>query len=783
MFKRLTVLLALVCALAITSLAPAQTNPEDIYSETGPFMAPMEPDPGIPDTVTAESMNLSYPSATFSLEISLYNDEELGGFNLPITWDSPDISCDSVSFAGSRIEYVNTKLFSIDNAAQRLQAGMIIFLEQYLQPGNGMIYTAYFTINPAASPQTIIVDSTFYPPGGNFALTLTNGFNVIPQYVEGEIVYGEPEAPEISYSPPAFAFNAIEGAADPAAQTLNISNSGTGTLEWTLSNNTGWLSLDPTSGTDAGVVDVNVDLSGVSAGTYRDTIVIAANSANSPQRVPVILTVDPPPPTIQLSPTSFTFTIVEGDALPSELITVTNIGGGTLNWTATNLTGWIALTPASGTGDGIITLDFDLIGVTDGIYYDTITVSDPAATNDPQKVPVMLTIEPPPPTIHLDPTTIEVTATEGTTPPSEQITITNIGGGTLNWTAGNFDVWMTVTPSSGVGDGIITLDFDLTGLAPGSYLDTVVVSDPASTNELAFAYVTLNVEAEAEPDIVLSPTELYFNATEGGGNPPSQTFSIVNNGGGSFNWDLNETAGWLDLDHSSGSGDVTVTASIDISGLSQGTYSEMISVSITGDANISLAVDVYLTISDFAFGTAVMIPEVQHIIRANAIIPKANTIYIGNFGASSVNDIDPASIVINGSQAPTAATVIPSHPDFTGEVMEILIEARPFILGYGLMYDTTVQEFMVSGTFTDETIFEAAGEVTFIGHISGDVNRDGVVDIGDPVHIINYVFRRGAAPDPLEIGDVNCDGLVNVGDAKFLINYIFKHGAKPDCQQ
>ena len=885
MGRRLITLLALICALAITSTAPAQINPDDIYSEQGPFMAPMEPDPGIPDTVTAQSLNLAYPSSTFELEVYLYNDEELGGFNLPITWNSPDITCDSVSFVGSRIEYVTTKLYTIDNTAQRLQAGMIIFLEQFLQPGNGVIYTAYFTINPAADPQVILVDSTFYPPGGNFAVTLTNGFNVIPQYNQGEIVYGEQEAPEISYAPPAFAFTGVEGGGNPPTQTLNISNSGTGTLEWTLSNNTGWLDLNPVSGTNTGAVDVDVDLTGVSAGTYRDTIVIAANSDNSPQRVPVILTVAAPPPTIQLAPTSFAFTIVQGDALASDQLTVTNTGGGTLNWTATNLTGWLTLTPGSGSGNGIITLNFDVAGVTAGTYHDTITVSDPAATNNPQKVPVLLTIEPPPPTIqldpvaiavtadegstppseqiavtnvgggtldwsainqtgwislnppsgtgngtitlefdltgvtagiyydtifvsdpaatnspqytvvtltvealpptiHLDPTTITVTATEGTTPPSEQISITNTGGGTLNWTAGNFDSWMTVTPASGVGDGILTLDFDLTGLAPGTYVDTVSVSDPAATNPVAFTFVILHVEAEAEPDIVISPTELHFNATEGGGNPLPKTFSITNIGGGSFNWTLNETAGWLELDDYSGSGDATITASIDITGLTQGIYTETIAISITGDANLPLAVEVSLTISDFALGMAVMIPDIQHVIRANAIDPRIDTIYIGNFGGvASVNDIDPASITVNGTQSPVATAILPSHPDFTGEVMEILIDARPFILGYGLVFDTTVEEFMVAGTLTDQTIFEAAGEVTFIGHISGDVNRDGVVDIGDPVHLINYIFRRGAAPDPLEIGDVNCDGLVNVGDARFLINYIFRHGPKPNCQQ
>jgi len=66
-------------------------------------------------------------------------------------------------------------------------------------------------------------------------------------------------------------------------------------------------------------------------------------------------------------------------------------------------------------------------------------------------------------------------------------------------------------------------------------------------------------------------------------------------------------------------------------------------------------------------------------------------------------------------------------------------------------------------------------------YIPGDANHDGVVNVGDAVHIINYVFKEGSAPDPLEAGDANCDGVVNVGDAVHIINYVFKEGDPPGC--
>lgn len=63
----------------------------------------------------------------------------------------------------------------------------------------------------------------------------------------------------------------------------------------------------------------------------------------------------------------------------------------------------------------------------------------------------------------------------------------------------------------------------------------------------------------------------------------------------------------------------------------------------------------------------------------------------------------------------------------------------------------------------------------------GDANGDDDINVADAVHVINYVFKGGPAPDPLEIGDANCDATVNVADAVYLINYIFKGGPAPGC--
>jgi hypothetical protein len=70
-----------------------------------------------------------------------------------------------------------------------------------------------------------------------------------------------------------------------------------------------------------------------------------------------------------------------------------------------------------------------------------------------------------------------------------------------------------------------------------------------------------------------------------------------------------------------------------------------------------------------------------------------------------------------------------------------------------------------------------------LGYFCGDVNGDENIDVADAVYLINYIFKGGQAPSPLESGDANCDGEPNVGDAVYLINYVFKGGPEPCCLQ
>jgi PKD repeat protein len=102
------------------------------------------------------------------------------------------------------------------------------------------------------------------------------------------------------------------------------------------------------------------------------------------------------PPTIGYSPTSFSFTATQGGSNPSnKTLSISNTGGGTLNWNVNDDALWLSLNPTSGTNSATVTLSVSIAGLTPGTYNATITITAAGATNSPVSIPVTLTINAP----------------------------------------------------------------------------------------------------------------------------------------------------------------------------------------------------------------------------------------------------------------------------------------------------------------------------------------------------------------------------------------------------
>jgi hypothetical protein len=97
---------------------------------------------------------------------------------------------------------------------------------------------------------------------------------------------------------------------------------------------------------------------------------------------------------ISLSRTSFNYTsVIAGQQTGSQELGISNTGSGTMSWSVTDNASWLSCSPASGSGDGIVTLSVSPAGLTAGSYTGTVTVSSANATNSPRTAAVYLTVK------------------------------------------------------------------------------------------------------------------------------------------------------------------------------------------------------------------------------------------------------------------------------------------------------------------------------------------------------------------------------------------------------
>ena len=124
-----------------------------------------------------------------------------------------------------------------------------------------------------------------------------------------------------------------------------------------------------------------------------------------------------------------------------------------------------------------------------------------------------------------------------------------------------------------------------------------------SSNQISVA-VTLNsnktiiasFSSIIPPSISLSKTSLFFGAMGGATKTSDQQFRITNSGGGILEWSITDDANWLSCSPLSGTGNGVVTASIDSTGLTSGTYSAKITVGSSNAANPNQTIRVVLTV-------------------------------------------------------------------------------------------------------------------------------------------------------------------------------------------
>ncbi len=443
--------------------------------------------------------------------------------------------------------------------------------------------------------------------------------------------------PVLEVIPPVLSFTALDGESSPSSQALTVSNPGSQQLNWSITGNnqtlssqnlllfafdprSNWLSTDQTTGGVAphatSTINVMVNSQNLLPGIYTAVLVFTASQGiNSPQSVSVSLTVQPRCGlTLSAGTGNLSFTAVSGQTNPSNQslnIGATSSCAGTINWKATSANNWLAVTPASGQLKGsastVTSIGVNASILKPGTYMGNIAFT---AAQSTQTVMVQLTVQPPPPPtapiMGATPLGLNFSTTQGMpSPPGQVVTITNTGKSPLIWHEQPNILapsWLGAGPTGGTipagQTGQITVMIDTTGLTPNTYVGQVVLNGTdASGKPASGSPQTIMINLLVLPPCVLqqpSQSSVAFSATQGMGNPSSQSVAITATGNCAWpvNWQATvpRNAHWLQLSPASGtlpaSGQpVTMGLTANIANLVAGTYSTRVSINATDSSN------------------------------------------------------------------------------------------------------------------------------------------------------------------------------------------------------
>ena len=229
---------------------------------------------------------------------------------------------------------------------------------------------------------------------------LVAGFCIVPML---------PEAWAFPVTPTTLSYSASVTSPTPPSQSVTFSKKSLVTRTWSASGSAPWMSISPSTGTISREQDqlmVNVNATGLAAGTYSGTVNIMIGGQMSAVNVTLMVaggtatpTSSTPTPSLRLNPLSINISGKAGGTAPlPQTFNITNPTGGTLTWTLTESAPWLGLNITSGTTTtevDAISASASLSGLAAGTYSTAIVVAASGASNSPQTIPVTLTLSPP----------------------------------------------------------------------------------------------------------------------------------------------------------------------------------------------------------------------------------------------------------------------------------------------------------------------------------------------------------------------------------------------------
>jgi len=409
-------------------------------------------------------------------------------------------------------------------------------------------------------------------------------------------------------------FYGTQGGSIPVTDSFMVSFDDGSNVPFTAGSVMPYLLISPDSAVTPAAIHVGVDISGMSAGTYYDTVVFDADdAANSMEYGIVVTNIEPPRPQLVVDPDTLFFFGQVGSPDPGpQPFLVTELIGRNIPYTVVESGDWIEVSKTFGTTPDSVFVTVDQSTLAAGVHYYDITVSDAPEDKSFETVTVCfdLSEEPNnPPTIDI-PDSVYVCA--------DDIIIVDIYATDAD--EDQLTIWVDTLYENMIfddsGNGTAYIMFQPTMAQVGSWWVMAYVTDGIDT---AYNDIQFIVEDCTPPcsEMTLSDTAFYFAMYEGDANPTPQIIEVMTSDA-PFAYDFNyPTTPWLSIDPYHDTASSSSSLIVDGSALGVGEYSVQVAVQALDEhvcepatQYFTVYLDVIIPPSDEDFVTIQTVPAV-----------------------------------------------------------------------------------------------------------------------------------------------------------------------------
>ncbi|MEZ5398127.1 MAG: hypothetical protein R2729_00575 [Bryobacteraceae bacterium] len=227
--------------------------------------------------------------------------------------------------------------------------------------------------------------------------------------------------------------------------------------------------------------------------------------------------------------------------------------------------------------------------------------------------------------------------------------------------------WLSVSPTSGTTNTIVTVSVNPAGLVAGTYTGTIAVSAASAGNTVNIP-VTFRVLDQLL--LTVSPTSMQFDQQVGGPSPPAQILSVATSGVSvvySTSATTQSGGAWLGVAPLSGTSPANLSVTVTPAGLTPGTYNGTVRVTAANTANSTVDIPVTLRVTNdpllrvapstlvFTYQTNGSLPEGRAIVVSNGTNTSAPitiaTSGVSWLGVSPTSANTPMAVVVTVNPA------------------------------------------------------------------------------------------------------------------------------------